>query len=314
MEKIRSMDIISIEDFLSKDFETLRTSLSGEQVTELLAKLQQRAVHLRERFNRKFLTLFEDPTAPTPAPRRTITLFDREGIAMNKVETQVFGKLNEAIALGELTEIAGFPGLGKTTLCLQIVRNFVRQYEREGFEAIIYDCDGGVVASRLWTIFKGNKAQLSRVYIRRITATSEFEELRQELKRYLKQNKMLKLVVIDSIASHFRLGREAKAFDVGPEAHDLANSLRRIARRLEVGIVVTHPCASDSSKLAPRLVLGDAFSAQVASRLTILSQRKARMTLNVEKTPANLHLPDAPLWAGEVGFVITESGLTPMIV
>ncbi len=234
--------------------------------------------------------------------------------------------LNSGFMRGQVTEVWGLPGVGKTQLCLQLALNVqvsAMVGGQEG-EALYIDTEGAfsvlrleemagalhhhihrVVYSRSTTPptvrerFKDNADEicgsveparlLAGVHLLRVTDAAGLREALRELPAYLAAHAAIRLVVIDSVAFHFRYPahKDENGSDVAvvtARSRALgAMSVRLgvIARDAEVALVCVNHAVHDnagawteegtrsgreqSGVMVP--ALGDAWASSVAGRI-----------------------------------------------
>ena len=154
---------------------------------------------------------------------------------------------------GCLTEIAGQSGVGKTQLCLQLCANVQLPEAIGGLEgeSVYLDCNGGFSTNRLAEICRPTKEMglkvmkdlnenvlqlenqnfLNGVIYRRIGSIHDFQKaLNQLVDTVLQENDSIKLLIVDSIAFHFRY---PLLEDVNSNKKTTA-TLQSIAQKLQV--------------------------------------------------------------------------------
>jgi len=136
------------------------------------------------------------------------------------------------IPSGLITEISGIPGIGKTQLLMNLAleislskeysvtkddESLIGSVECDGCEVIYIDTEGNFFTSRLYEMFKNliiiRKEEnhdiefskiLNRIYYYRIYDYLELIALINILYEFLENHDKVKLIIIDSIAFHFR--------------------------------------------------------------------------------------------------------------
>ena len=94
---------------------------------------------------------------------------------------------------GEIYEIVGEAGSGKTNLSLEFLKNFSKQYY-----CYYLSTQKPISQSRLASI----EINLEKVYIRHSSSIEQsFFYINQEIPQILSENKELKLIILDNIAS-----------------------------------------------------------------------------------------------------------------
>ena len=155
---------------------------------------------------------------------------------------------------GCITEIAGQSGVGKTQLCLQLCANVQLPEVLGGLEgeSVYLDCNGGFSTNRLTEICRPTKEMglkvmkemnesvlqlenqnfLNGVIYRRVGSIRDFEKALDELvSTVLQENDSIKLLIVDSIAFHFRY---PLLEDVNSNKKKTTATLQSIAQKLQV--------------------------------------------------------------------------------
>ena len=155
---------------------------------------------------------------------------------------------------GCITEIAGQSGVGKTQLCLQLCANVQLPEVLGGLEgeSVYLDCNGGFSTNRLTEICRPTKEMglkvmkemnenvlqlenqnfLNGVIYRRVGSIRDFEKALDELvSTVLQENDSIKLLIVDSIAFHFRY---PLLDDVNSNKKKTTATLQSIAQKLQV--------------------------------------------------------------------------------
>ncbi|KAH3877511.1 DNA repair protein RAD51 homolog 3-like [Dreissena polymorpha] len=167
---------------------------------------------------------------------------------------------------GTVTEICGLPGTGKTQLCMQLACDvqIPRCLGGQGAEALYIDTQGGLVMERLTEVVSATVAHcrqiaiqdehpemslklsslsietmLAGVHVHRCTSHLQLLAIIEQLQAFLKANRKVRLVIIDSVSFHFRHDFE----DLSLRTRILTNSaqtLHKIARSFDIPVVVTN--------------------------------------------------------------------------
>ncbi|KAJ3277053.1 DNA repair protein rad51c [Terramyces sp. JEL0728] len=129
-------------------------------------------------------------------------------LAISTGSTQIDKMLGGGMKLGSVTEIVGLAGIGKTQLCMQLCAN-VQQSPING-KAFYIDTEGSFMASRFSQIAQASvpdtdlETIMTNVTIAKIYSMQELLASINLLQECLEYDESLKLIVIDSIAFHFR--------------------------------------------------------------------------------------------------------------
>ncbi|KAI9020738.1 P-loop containing nucleoside triphosphate hydrolase protein [Phycomyces nitens] len=205
------------------------------------------------------------PLSTQTAADRILSDTSRRGISFGSQRfNSLFGQ-NNGLPLCKLTEICGESGAGKTQLSMQLAVNVQLPVYEGGLESecIYIDTEGSFAPSRIKamvsekTFFReqGAEEALKKIHVFRVFDHTELMALLLQLPEILKEYKV-KLIVIDSIAFHFRLNVQTKT-RLGLLDY-LGNSLAQLANRFELAVLLTnHVTAGDGSYgLVPALGKG----------------------------------------------------------
>jgi len=205
---------------------------------------------------------------PPPPPSSSPPLFHEPMIV---TFCQDFDQLlGGGFRVGDITEIVGLPGSGKTQLLMQLCLNVQLHSLLGGCggEALIIDAEGAVSVERLSQMAEAisshvrkvtrkftdknrsdiravasTAALLSGVHIARAFNLSDLTSTISALHEFLSLNPKVKLVCIDSIACHLRYGHLAASSNPRPRTGlllQLAQSLNAIADRFGVAVIATN--------------------------------------------------------------------------
>ncbi|KAI9556763.1 D repair protein RAD51-like protein [Daphnia sinensis] len=166
--------------------------------------------------------------------------------------------LNGGVPLAKITEISGIAGVGKTQLCLQLCVTVQMPEECGGLKghAVYIDTEGSFNASRLQDMSQAciehcrnamnlaaenwNLASITEnIFVFRCKEVTELLSCVMILKEFLKTHDQVKLIVIDSLAFHFRHDMENAALR-SRVLHKIAAELARLAVESKLAVVVTN--------------------------------------------------------------------------
>jgi len=219
--------------------------------------------------------------------------------------------LGGGISLGSITEIIGPPGMGKTQIGIQLSVNVQQLKEKfnglEG-EAIYIDTEGSLVPERVEQVAQGfladvmwtssnnknnnNKLNetmtselptieklLSKIYFYRIHNYIEQLAIVNILPNFLKEHRNIRLIVIDSIAFHFRTGFSSNMAARSRLLMTMAKQLSEIASNFQVAIVAMNQVTTriepnKTTHLVP--ALGDSWAHSCANRVFLSVNRDGR--------------------------------------
>jgi RecA/RadA recombinase len=222
--------------------------------------------------------------------------------------------LGGGVPCGELVEISGAPGTGKTQMCMQLAVAVQLPAAFGGLdgEALYIDCEGSLVPGRLRELAAAACAQVNQIahgqcsaslddegmaavrravagytvesilngtHYLRVMGLVEFVALLLHLPSMLEAEaySRVRLVVIDSMAFHFRFGDAVTDFAQRSRMlFSLGQHLQRLAAERRIAIVatnhVTHRGGREAERLGPAEMipsLGDAWSHTVSTRLLL---------------------------------------------
>ncbi|XP_017919716.1 PREDICTED: DNA repair protein RAD51 homolog 4 isoform X2 [Capra hircus] len=154
--------------------------------------------------------------------------------------------LDAGLYTGEVTEIVGAPGSGKTQVCLCVAANVAHGLQQN---VLYIDSNGGLTASRILQLLQAR-------------TLDEEEQVRSS-------SGTLKVVVVDSVAAVVAplLGgqqREGLALMV-----QLARELKTLARDLSVAVLVTNHMTRDRDSGQLKPALGRSWSFVPSTRLLL---------------------------------------------
>ncbi|KAK9821877.1 hypothetical protein WJX74_008329 [Apatococcus lobatus] len=223
--------------------------------------------------------------------------------------------LGGGVALGQLTELCGVPGVGKTQLGMQLAVDVQIPYAFGGLggTAVYIDTEGSFAVERVEQVAEAcmrhlqklaaspngtsqqadavscmdKEGMLANIHLFRVTELAQQMTLSNELDLFISQHPLVKLVVFDSVTFHFRQDSR----DLAQRARvlaGLAQCLTRLAaqRRLAVVImnqVTTKVSDNDSSHLIP--ALGDSWAHASATQVLLSFQDGTRQA-RIYKSPS----------------------------
>lgn len=289
------------------------------------------------------------PASPfcLPAPVSALDLL-REERSRRHIKTlcpELDELLGGGVAPGEITEICGGPGLGKTQLCIQLAVNAQLPVEFGGVggDTLYIDTEGSLMPERVadmaasagahlrmhYTAGGGGQGQqqalppfvdawtpdavLSRIHVYRAHDAVTQTAICAALPGLIAARPRVKLVVLDSVAFHYRHGWSS---DYAARARSLAacfNSMLKFAAQHGIAVVVTNQVTTKpgaagvgglmggGSKLAP--ALGESFAHCATCRLLLFWQHRSRCAL-LFKSPRQPR--------GTAAYAITPDGVRPL--
>ncbi|KAG1150077.1 hypothetical protein G6F37_011287 [Rhizopus arrhizus] len=213
--------------------------------------------------------------------------------------------LDVGIPAYRITEICGESGCGKTQVCMQLAVNTQLPIEKGGMdgECIYVDTEGSFLPSRLIEMAKMYDIEsISKgVHLFRILDHIELIAFIRQLPTVLKEYPKVRLIVIDSIAYHFRLN----TLDSKKRTHFvnyLAHTLVQIANKYKLAVVVTNHVTVNGIDGRWTPSLGASWGHWCTNRLYLYRKRQFRFGFLFKSTESSQSTP--------VQFCIKEEGIT----
>jgi len=236
--------------------------------------------------------------------------------------------LGGGIPVGRVTEVYGQAGVGKTQLCLQLCANarLPKNFGGLNGKSVYLDCHGGFNSNRLNEICNEiqNKAPnsmgknfLDDVYYKRIDDIDEISQALDCLVRIL-GNSNVKLLILDSIAFHFRYPILDGTPDIKATLQGIIQKLNTLAYTFKMAVIVTNQMTTrilkpsgngdNGSELIP--ALGESWSHSCSTSLqldfvkmeTFQNKRNILRELKVVKSPI-------VKYPSKTYFTISEKGI-----
>ncbi|RCH89153.1 DNA repair protein rad51c, partial [Rhizopus stolonifer] len=205
------------------------------------------------------------------------------------------------IPVYKITEICGESGSGKTQICMQLAVNVQLSTAEGGLEGecIYVDTEGSFMPSRLLDI--ANELDIEAIskgiHVFRIHSHYEMTAFVRQLTTILKEYPKVKLIVIDSMAYHFRLN----TLDMKKRTYfvnHLAQTLLQIANTNKLAVVATNhvTLSGADGKWVPSL--SSSWGNWCTNRLFLYRKRHFRFGLlfksieNSQSRPAQFRIKD----------------------
>ena len=149
-----------------------------------------------------------------------------------------------------ITTIFGPPGCGKTTLCMQ----FIREVQRMGKKALFVDTEGGFSVERLQQICP--EMDLKGVVILAPKNFEEQHEIITTLNRQIKNANSIGIIIIDSLVMLYRLKLGDAPQKINKELGEQLRKLTEISRNFSIPILVINQMYKDFETKEARMVGG----------------------------------------------------------
>ncbi|NXL60311.1 RA51D protein, partial [Chordeiles acutipennis] len=188
--------------------------------------------------------------------------------------------LDSGLYTGEVTELMGAPGSGKTQVCLGIAASVSLGLKQH---VLFLDSTAGFTASRLYQMLQAQaedeeeQAALQRIQVIRVFDIYEMLSALQELRDRLSQQVMssvgpLKIMVIDSVSAVIYPllgGKQSEGLAIMMQ---LARELKTLAKEFSLAVVVTNQVTRDSSTGPLKPALGRSWSFVPSTRVLLESK------------------------------------------
>ncbi|KAL9671639.1 hypothetical protein QQ045_009209 [Rhodiola kirilowii] len=238
--------------------------------------------------------------------------------------------LGGGISCKQVTEIGGVPGIGKTQLGIQLAVNVQMPVDYGGLKgkAVYIDTEGSFMVERTLQIVEGCKEDMSascstetdfqdflekwqpknflrNIFYFRVCSYQEQIELINNLETFISAHKDVKIVIVDSIAFHFRQEFE----DLSTRTRILsgmASNLTKLAKNSKLAVVLLNQVTAKHKEgsFHLTLALGDTWSRPCTNRVILYWNGNERYAY-IDKSPT-LQSASAP-------FSVTSKGIRSSI-
>jgi RAD51-like protein 2 len=209
--------------------------------------------------------------------------------------------LGGGIQLGSLTELCGLPGIGKTQIASQLAINVQLVKELDGIQGkcIYLDTEGSFVPERIEQMATGfldhfSKTKigrekmkwttediLSNIYYYRLHSYVEQVSIINVLPSFLKEHENVKLIVLDSVAFHFRSGFENDMANRTRILQGIGKNLSIIASQFNIAVLVLNQVTTkfENNKSTVIPALGESWSHVCQTRLFLTKEKERTCTV-----------------------------------
>nr|XP_013813683.1 PREDICTED: DNA repair protein RAD51 homolog 4 isoform X1 [Apteryx mantelli mantelli] len=211
--------------------------------------------------------------------------------------------LDSGLYTGEVTELMGAPGSGKTQVCLSIAASMSLGLKQH---VLFLDSTGGFTASRLYQMLQAQAEDeeeqleaLQRVQVTRVFDVYEMLRALQELRDSLSQQVLsstgpLKVVLIDSVSAVIYPLLGGKQSEGLALMMQLARELKMLAREFSLAVVVTNQVTRDSSAGPLKPALGRSWSFVPSTRVLLQSKEATSEKTNTRRVASLAKSPRQP--------------------
>ncbi|NXI08299.1 RA51D protein, partial [Irena cyanogastra] len=226
--------------------------------------------------------------------------------------------LDSGLYTGEVTELMGAPGSGKTQVCLGIAASVSLGLKQH---VLFLDSTGGFTASRLYQMLRAQTENeeeqasqvlgrlrlcfvlqleaLQRVQVERVFNIYELLSALQELRDRLSQQVVssmgpLKMVVLDSVSAVIYPllgGRQSEGLALMMQ---LSRELKTLAREFSLAVVVTNQVTRDSSTGLLKPALGRSWSFVPSTRVLLESKESTWERASTQRAASLAKSPRQP--------------------
>nr|XP_010297991.1 PREDICTED: DNA repair protein RAD51 homolog 4 [Balearica regulorum gibbericeps] len=211
--------------------------------------------------------------------------------------------LDSGLYTGEVTELMGAPGSGKTQVCLGIAASVSLGLKQH---VLFLDSTGGFTASRLYQMLRARAEDeeeqleaLQRIQVVRVFDVYEMLSALQELRDRLSQQVVssagpFKIVVIDSVSAVIYPllgGKQSEGLAIMMQ---LARELKTLAREFSLAVVVTNQVTRDSSTGPLKPALGRSWSFVPSTRVLLESKEAAWEKATTQRVASLAKSPRQP--------------------
>ncbi|NXT65740.1 RA51D protein, partial [Chaetops frenatus] len=232
--------------------------------------------------------------------------------------------LDSGLYTGEVTELVGAPGSGKTQVCLGIAASVSLGLKQH---VLFLDSTGGFTASRLYQMLQAQTEDeeeqailgrlrlcfvlqleaLQRVQVVRVFNIYELLRALQELRDRLSQQVVssvgpLKMVLLDSVSAVIYPLLGGKQSEGLALMMQLSRELKTLAREFSLAVVVTNQVTRDSSTGPLKPALGRSWSFVPSTRVLLESKEATwekattQRVASLAKSPRQVRPPGSIPW------------------
>ncbi|XP_005077004.1 DNA repair protein RAD51 homolog 4 isoform X2 [Mesocricetus auratus] len=185
--------------------------------------------------------------------------------------------LDAGLYTGEVTEIVGGPGSGKTQVCLCVAANVAYSLQQN---VLYVDSSGGMTASRLLQLLQARTQDeekqagaLQRIQVARAFDIFQMLDMLQDLRGAMAQqvtsSGTVKVVIVDSVTAVVAPLLGGQQRDGLALMMQLARELKTLARDLAVAVVVTNHLTWDRDGRRFKPALGRSWSFVPSTRILL---------------------------------------------
>ncbi len=283
-------------------------NIAVSTVTELIDMIK-----ISEKDAKKLLSAAQNELGIQPVTALQFLESERKRGKITTSSTEFDGILGGGIWTQELTEVAGGFGSGKTQLCFQLCINVQLPFDEGGLDgtAFFIDTERTFSPKRIIEMATSRgldvESILENIYISSAVNTHHLFSIVDSLAETI-QEKNVKLLIVDSFASHFRseyIGKE-RLVERQQKIMQIAEELVALAVKYDLAVLVTNQIIANVEEFLfgspEEPALGFAWAHRPQQRIFV---RKSRGSSRIARLFDSSRMPER-----EALFYVTESGLT----
>ncbi|XP_030648827.1 DNA repair protein RAD51 homolog 4 [Chanos chanos] len=240
IKSLQAADIRTVEDFVSSDTEDLAQKCSLSYKALVAVRRVLLAQHAA--FPVSSADLYEELLSST-------AILSTGNPSLDKL-------LDTGLYTGEITELTGAPGSGKTQVCFSVAVNVAYVLKQS---VMFIDTNGGACANRLLQMLQAkssNKAEqmeaLERIRVFRVfdvfSLLTSLHGLRTDIQRQASAGGgSVKLVIVDSVSAVLAHTLGAKQSEGMSLMMQVAGMLKTIAKDFNIAVLVTNHAVRDGN-------------------------------------------------------------------
>ncbi len=162
---------------------------------------------------------------------------------MIKITNEVIKEILPNLIDGVLHGVYGKAGVGKTTFCLHIVSDYLKNKKR----VVYIDTENGFFVERLQDILQNKDEQLMKnLFIRKVFDLNELRNAIKDVKEMIKKEN-IHLIVIDSISNPYRVEvkDQNNIWEINRIMGKAIHELKKISFHQNIPVLSTHQVYTD---------------------------------------------------------------------
>ncbi|EAS01218.2 archaeal ATPase (macronuclear) [Tetrahymena thermophila SB210] len=176
-------------------------------------------------------------------------------LSSDKEERQMQNEINTFIQYGQVTEIYGLPGCGKTTLCLNYVKNhqYQSQMANSKNQVLYVDFENGMMIERLICILSLKsqvrvKDSLSQIILKNISKEDEARVYMERLTDMLSVCPDINFVILDGFIPKILSYISNPDFNRKGNVTNLLADLKNFIKKKKIALILTNTVSFERQK------------------------------------------------------------------